>query len=732
MAEQYQSFQGKEPNIDVNLFVNALTQGVAAGNAQKNTLSAISQGVTGGINNAVSVASGVEQVKAQINANAVSGDEAVIEAKKQQQIGAGQVAAAQGQNAELEAQVQRDNEQIAIQEKTDALQVAAGLAAQKLGDMNNKRDIGKILTAPSSDPNAANSIFENPEYFGTLQRDPDFANQAIAQLEAKGADPAVIKRARSTFDAIALQKIRQKSLADEEQLTRRAQFETENQAALATHSLGGLKDFDTINKEGVNYQDWHIVPRSSVQIGPNGRIVMDPNTKAPASNTNVSVNDDKSSMLIHGDRVAAPYLSQSEATAQQRNLDIWKARKAALGAPTVNSNELPADAAKNAPPGDTGLGLAKGAATPGSTSNNNIVEAAKARNAQFQQGATAAGQAASYTGMIGQGNSIVNSNAPVQSYINTPQSVAVAPGVPKITQPIAPDYTPDPYAPGREEIDVPSAKATKTSQTTPEPVKTSQAVSTATATPTQTPEETTAIPVPPAPKFPDIPVPPAPKLPDFGSVEHAEDRLSAMVGTPVQLNTAISTPSVVSVNTVKKIAAIPALDNAPAYFKGMAAVESAGNPNAVGSDKRESDRGVGLFQFVAGTAADVGLKDRRNPGQSLEAAVKYNQQLYAQISKKLSNVLSSQGLSIKPDPRMVLAAFNGGSKWILNGLAAGHTTWPEMKNYLISVKNPAAARINTEYPDKVITASISFMKGGNASDDLWMKDMLNFGIVDVA
>ncbi len=60
MAESYSSFQGKEPNIDVNLFVNALTQGIAAGNAQDTTVGSIFKGISGGIKSGIQNYQGIQ------------------------------------------------------------------------------------------------------------------------------------------------------------------------------------------------------------------------------------------------------------------------------------------------------------------------------------------------------------------------------------------------------------------------------------------------------------------------------------------------------------------------------------------------------------------------------------------------------------------------------------------------------------------------------------------------
>lgn len=64
--------------------------------------------------------------------------------------------------------------------------------------------------------------------------------------------------------------------------------------------------------------------------------------------------------------------------------------------------------------------------------------------------------------------------------------------------------------------------------------------------------------------------------------------------------------------------------------------ESAGNPQA------ESHAGAkGLFQFMPGTARDMGLIDRTDPQSSALAAAKYLKQLYARYNKNIELTLAA-------------------------------------------------------------------------------------------
>lgn len=64
--------------------------------------------------------------------------------------------------------------------------------------------------------------------------------------------------------------------------------------------------------------------------------------------------------------------------------------------------------------------------------------------------------------------------------------------------------------------------------------------------------------------------------------------------------------------------------------------ESAGDPHA------ESHVGAkGLFQFMPGTARDMGLTDRTEPQSSALAAAKYLKQLYARYNKNIELTLAA-------------------------------------------------------------------------------------------
>lgn len=203
---------------------------------------------------------------------------------------------------------------------------------------------------------------------------------------------------------------------------------------------------------------------------------------------------------------------------------------------------------------------------------------------------------------------------------------------------------------------------------------------------------------------------------------------NVIVGNPkVTLNT--DSIPIATKPVIDKINSIPALQNSSAIIKGLIAVESHGDAYAV------SPAGAaGIAQFMPNTAREMGLSptDVYDPNKAVPAAANYLVKKYDEINKSISKAFNAQGVALSPDPRMVLASYNGGAGDVLAAIHAGKTTWAKMKPYLAAVKTkPGAALENITYADKVLTAAVPFIKGGNASDDALVKSMISFGIMDV-
>lgn len=655
MAEQYASFQGKEPNIDVNLFVNALTQGIAAGNAQKTTLGAIAEGISGGIKTGIATTEGIQEIRANAANLEVNTDDEVIQARKDK-------IKADAEIAQAEAKAKSAEDASITIAKVATAKTQAAEAEQKLGDIKVQQTVGEALSRRS--PEELNSILNDPNVLGTMRRNTAFGNQVLAG--ARGvADPALINNIAQQIDAVELQKQRASMLEDQARRKQIAADKNEDEFTQAQYSLQGLQGVpDVMGRPGFVPSKLKIFPEDSVRVvngrleTSNGAVVRQPQVGP--------ISADKGYVLAYGDQVLDT-LNHDEGRNYSGILENFKKGAAARPDKYPVANEPTTEVvSSDAAIRTENLGLAGNVPTPvagpAPVTNADIVAAAKQRNERFRNQAIASGQGNSYTGLMNQGAALSkqNTRAVAPPYISSSQAVKSDPNVPPITVPT---------------------------------------------------------------------VTPVPDKKSVGTIPFAEQHLSQVLdGAKVKINTDIQIPQATA-DVVQKINATPALANRPALIKGLVAVESAGNPNA-----KSAAGAAGLFQFMEGAASDVGLspEDRTNVEKSVPAGVEYITKQYDAIEKQLAQTLNDQGVNVQVDPRMVLASYNGGFKWIKQGLAAGNTDWESMKDYLLRVKSEGAAKENTEYPDKVITAAIPFIKGGNVSDDSFVRTLITFGIIDVA
>lgn len=649
--------QPQGPSINVSLFQDAAESGIRQGKASPSGFTAAVQGLKEGVEfgqqveannqNAQIRQNTIDQLPARNAAQAVQDERQKLALETERLNGVAQQATA--------------DEQLLIANKTAELKAAE--ATQKLEDFTNKDAIGKALA--SGDGAALNDILTNPKYKGTLLRDTDFAQQVLGQAaNTPGVDPAIYKAANSSLSAIETQKRLQKQFEQETQL--KAQYAAKNEekfrdaSALieANPTLASIIDESKQNPDAYDYRKLQLYPKGSVKIN-DGLLQLQANGADVALEEDPD-NKDKSYVLAYGNKVI-DVVPDIEARDYAQQLRSYKVGKQVRGAyvPTSKSakQELAPDAAQGAP---TPTPTFSSNATP--AVNQNILEAAAARNKERFAKAQASGQANTYTTLQAKGRSMVQQKAPPVAPISTPQNTPIPQGTPAVTQAVP----------------------------TPAPVSSTGA--------------SAGAPV----AFKQINT-------------HLSD---LMGGADVQLNVGLKT-SPVSYETVAIVNALPAMKNRSALLKGLVSVESAGNPNAV------SPAGaVGLTQLMKGAASDVGLsaEDRTNPEKNVNAGEQY----YSRMEKQISKAYADQGYSITPDPRVVLAAYNGGAKYIVNAISKGIVSWEDTKEYLKTVKSDKKLKENLAYPDKVILASIPYIQGGNASDDAYVKSLLGHGIIELA
>lgn len=191
---------------------------------------------------------------------------------------------------------------------------------------------------------------------------------------------------------------------------------------------------------------------------------------------------------------------------------------------------------------------------------------------------------------------------------------------------------------------------------------------------------------------------------------------------------------------IERVNSIPELEGAPSLIKAIVAVESrGGNIFNKGSEAR------GLMQVTDIAARDVGAPTGDAQFDNLTniaTGYKYLVTTHKRVNNLLKKSLAEQGIGDDPDVRMslysqkdarafTLASYNGGLKYIRNGISKGITNWDDMRDYLESVKSPGASKENLEYVDKVLGMAMLFTKGGNLSDDVFVRNLVKTGIIEI-
>lgn len=194
MAEQYPVFNRQGPNIDVNLYVNALTQGIAAGNAQKTMTDQIVSGISGGISSGISTAQGVQAIRANNATLDYSEDPGVQQAKKDETVAQGNAAKRADETAALTQETDQNTAETVSKIRNDT----AAIAAQ---DSSALRDMSTV--GASGDVQTGMAAFQNPQYAQALNRNPVFAQQYVGTMRQLGGDPAVLDPLQKQYDSLA-------------------------------------------------------------------------------------------------------------------------------------------------------------------------------------------------------------------------------------------------------------------------------------------------------------------------------------------------------------------------------------------------------------------------------------------------------------------------------------------------------------------------------------------------
>lgn len=165
------------PQIDISLFPNAASKGIAAGNAQPSTM----QSILGGVKEGLNLYNQYQQV--QQNENAL----AIQENQIAQLPVTNQLQEAQLQNSQAIAQMNTmqaaiasidEDSQIKLREQELANKLAESIQVNK--DIKNKELINSRLSSDDSQVQA--SVLQDPDLLGTIFRDPNLANSIRGAL----------------------------------------------------------------------------------------------------------------------------------------------------------------------------------------------------------------------------------------------------------------------------------------------------------------------------------------------------------------------------------------------------------------------------------------------------------------------------------------------------------------------------------------------------------------------
>jgi soluble lytic murein transglycosylase-like protein len=650
MPQSYSSFNPQGPNVDVNLFSNAASAGINQGNAQKTTWQAVAEGVTDAIQTGTSVASGLAALEAQQIQNEFNSDPEVRAAKEQAAVAEGTLKESAALEAQLQAQIIRDNEEIYKSQKLEDLKARAAESSQKRQDIENMSAVSTAL----SDPLPANkeAIFRNNNVLGTLLRYPDFGARSIAALEAQGVNPDLVNPWKQSISAVEMEKRYAAMDADKAKKEEAYKLKNEQELSEAQAAINGMPEY----QEYATSRGGNVDPRKLRIYSSNTVNVIGNELETDAFKNIVRptiIPDGQATYVVaDGKNVIARNLSPEEGRQYQKYLNTLRINAKVSGYPEQTSpDDTPTGAglAEGVPQNNTGIGQ-----------NKTIINMARDRNSATLSRMQSRGTANGYQEMLKTGAQIARRTAPATSYISTPQSVPVAPNTPSISQN----------------------------------------------------------------------VPDAPKVDSIGT---AMLKLSKLLGTNnVSINVA---PSAFTLDqeSIDRINSIPVMGNAPAILKGMSYVESRGKIGAV-----SGAGAVGLMQIMPNTGkVDLGLtpEELADPTIAIPAAGIFLMKQYERVSKSIATTFKdTRGIDIRPDPRMVLAAYNGGHVAIDHAIRAGAKTWDDVKQYIMTASNKSDKNKieNVEYADKVIAASIPFIVGGNASDDSFLSALQNYNIIEVS
>jgi hypothetical protein len=606
VAEQYESVKNQGPNIDIQLYPDAVLKGAEAGQIIGSPLKSALTGATEGVSNYIKDTQGFQQIAANDTTNQINSDPDVIDARKTDITAGADLKEAQASTAQLQNELDTKNNDLNTQLTNADLQ-------NKLNDANNQLTINSLSTLPQQSPDDIQTKLNDPNVQAAWAQHPDQAIQTLTALSGrKDIDQGQIQNMYSRYTAAAQLKnqadINKSNVefANKQMLTNADKFDHAKGAALTTFGNDAL---NTTDGDGFEVVPADMYPTKPDPTDPSKRVLIS-DLKNGGYQMNTIPDSQKSIdqpwMAIANGKVVKQNMSYLEAQASKKDLDTWKEglgyqQLIANGGTSVTGVRsvgglkpgLPSPIAAQ----NTGTGLAGAAPTPApdtssgpmqstgpaatddqsgagqftpvdsSKFNQNVTADVDARNQQIFGKNGAPPQTYELAKQMVQKNRTKGVSATASTAVPTPTNAPTL----SVSTPAPAGTAPDMGAVATPTPDLnPSEEVTPTAMATP--------TATPTATDTQTPDQTAT----------STSTPYVDSIHPVSSVAANEDHLSNLLGgANVNLQLAsydMSNRTVPAVETgiIKKINSIPAMANQAALIKGLVAIESSGNPNAVG------------------------------------------------------------------------------------------------------------------------------------------------------
>lgn len=304
MAEQYASFNSKEPNVDVSLFVDSVSKGIAQGTAMPSLTGAISQGINAGVNNFVDVAAkakGLQQqqqsIIAQKNQNAVTSDPQVQEAQRQK-------IEADAKIAQNEAAYGAKNGAVIAETKANQAQVANIEASNKLQKLQTIETAQKIFSnigngGLNTEDGAA--FLNDPVTRQLAREDPKWGYTVSQQASQAGIDGFVVKDFTTDINNASMALNRAAVLQSSQRSLQNQAIKNSAQVEEATATLQTSDSIrNTMMDKNYDASKLYIAPSGSLVRDAKGNIKTDLLTGKPLVSDTTDTNDKRYVAIYDG------------------------------------------------------------------------------------------------------------------------------------------------------------------------------------------------------------------------------------------------------------------------------------------------------------------------------------------------------------------------------------------------------------------------------------------------